>query len=107
MTFSFLPVSPASRMESNGFPMCIHVSQSTMELLKSCADWLEFGTKDIKGWSWCVFGIKSVAIANILSLFCSGKGLMTTYLAKEGDWESAIKTLEVQICGTETLGLKN
>ena len=36
-------------MESNGFPMCIHVSKPTMELLSPYEEWLEYGNKEIKG----------------------------------------------------------
>jgi hypothetical protein len=36
-------------MESNGFPMCIHISKPTMELLSPYEEWLEFGSKEIKG----------------------------------------------------------
>ena len=45
-----VPISPpASRMESNGFPMCIHVSSATQKLLHAVADWHYFGCREIKG----------------------------------------------------------
>ena len=36
-------------MESNGFPMCIHVSSATQKLLHAVADWHYFGCREIKG----------------------------------------------------------
>ena len=36
-------------MESNGFPMCIHVSEPTMALLRDAADWCQYGVREIKG----------------------------------------------------------
>ena len=36
-------------MESNGFPMCIHVSEPTMELLDDYEDWIQYGSREIKG----------------------------------------------------------
>mmetsp|Transcript_12645 Transcript_12645/g.34968 ORF Transcript_12645/g.34968 Transcript_12645/m.34968 type:complete len:404 (-) Transcript_12645:32-1243(-) len=55
-------------MESHGYPMCIHVSQATKELLEDCQEWVPAGQRYIKG-----------------------KGRMTTYLAKIGDWEEALE----------------
>ena len=39
----------ASRMESNGFPMCIHVSSATQKLLQDVGEWQYFGCREIKG----------------------------------------------------------
>jgi hypothetical protein len=36
-------------MESNGFPMCVHVSGATKELLHDVAAWVQYGVRDIKG----------------------------------------------------------
>lgn len=42
-------VNTASRMESNGFPMCVHVSVDTMQLLHDCFDFEGLGPREIKG----------------------------------------------------------
>jgi class 3 adenylate cyclase len=52
-------VNTASRMESNGFPMTIHVSDTTYSRLQHKASFTTFGERQIKG-----------------------KGAMTTYVAK-------------------------
>jgi hypothetical protein len=36
-------------MESNGFPMCIHVSSATQKLLHDVGEWQYFGCREIKG----------------------------------------------------------
>ncbi len=36
-------------MESNGFPMCIHVSSATQKLLHNVGEWQYFGCREIKG----------------------------------------------------------
>ncbi len=110
-----LPCScAASRMESNGFPMCIHISKPTMELLAPYEEWLEFGSKEIKG--SLLFhpqGARMIAPTNVneknfktvctssgqhksvITWKCAGKGVMTTYLAKLGNWEAAMASLQV------------
>ena len=39
----------ASRMESAGFPMCVHVSEATRRRLGDVMEWIDFGTREIKG----------------------------------------------------------
>lgn len=66
-------------MESNGFPMCIHVSSATKILLEDECDWIEYGSRQIKG-----------------------KGSMTTYIAKVGEWDAAIRARdEVPVLGID------
>lgn len=55
-------------MESNGFAQTIHVSDATRDKLKDVAQFCSFGQRFIKG-----------------------KGNMSTYLVKIGNWEAAIK----------------
>jgi hypothetical protein len=47
--------------------MCIHVSSATQELLNDECEWIEYSDRMIKG-----------------------KGKMTTYIAKFGQWEVCI-----------------
>ena len=46
-TFSRVPA--ASRMESAGFPMCVHVSEATRRRLGDVTEWIDFGAREIKG----------------------------------------------------------
>ncbi|KAA6426844.1 MAG: adenylate guanylate cyclase [Trebouxia sp. A1-2] len=62
-------VNVASRMESNSFPSCMHVSDAVVKGLKSQADnFVPLGERAIKG-----------------------KGNMITHLYKAGDWEQALE----------------
>ena len=49
MTGDIFLIFAASRMESNGFPMCIHVSSATQKLLEDVGEWQYFGCREIKG----------------------------------------------------------
>ncbi|KAK9828691.1 hypothetical protein WJX72_001553 [[Myrmecia] bisecta] len=60
-------VNTASRMESNGFPMCIHVSQAVVDDLQRPDAFAALGERQIKG-----------------------KGKMYTYVAKVQAWEEAL-----------------
>ena len=40
----------AIQLESSGFPMCIHVSKGTMELLLGQVEWVKYRSKNIQGW---------------------------------------------------------
>ncbi|KAK9819755.1 hypothetical protein WJX72_001989 [[Myrmecia] bisecta] len=62
-------VNMASRMESNGFPMCIHVSHNVVEDMKHSKE----------------------QFAPLGERFIKGKGSMLTYLIKFGDWEMALE----------------
>ena len=42
-------IPAASRMESAGFPMCVHVSEATRRRLGDVMEWIDFGTREIKG----------------------------------------------------------
>ena len=46
--FDFFYVA-ASRMESSGFPMCVHVSDATQKQLGNSMEWITVGTRQIKG----------------------------------------------------------
>lgn len=66
-------VNVASRMESNGFPMAVHVSDSTKR--RACgrqrklqSDFHDMGSRPIKG-----------------------KGMMRTWLVKRGKWQEAVQ----------------
>ena len=64
-------VNTASRMESNGFPMCVHLSHSTYQLVKNSAE----------------FEFSRLPIREI-----KGKGPMKTLLLHTGDWEAGYET---------------
>lgn len=65
-------VNTASRMESNGFPMCIHMSDSTYNLVaRTGEEFVAVGARNIKG-----------------------KGMMHTWLLQHGDWEAALESLK-------------
>jgi len=55
-------------MESHGFPMVIHVSNTTYEHLKDKAKFHDYGERTIKG-----------------------KGQMRTYIAEVGNYEAALR----------------
>eukprot|EP01025_Chloroclados_australasicus_P036084 TRINITY_DN36716_c0_g1_i1.p2 TRINITY_DN36716_c0_g1~~TRINITY_DN36716_c0_g1_i1.p2 ORF type:complete len:166 (+),score=16.45 TRINITY_DN36716_c0_g1_i1:1-498(+) len=61
-------VNTASRMESMGFPGCVQVSQSVLEIEPNLDNFALVGVREIKG-----------------------KGKMRTYLYKVGCWESTLK----------------
>ncbi|EKX47706.1 hypothetical protein GUITHDRAFT_69510, partial [Guillardia theta CCMP2712] len=42
-------VNTSSRMESNGFPMCVHVSKATYDVGKDFFDFVSCGGREIKG----------------------------------------------------------
>ena len=65
-------VNTASRMESNGFPMTIHMSDSTAQRAMES----QVG----KDQSFCDLGKRSI----------KGKGKMQTWLLQYGDWEAAL-----------------
>eukprot|EP00898_Chlorokybus_atmophyticus_P007811 jgi/Chlat1/8030/Chrsp71S07504 len=71
-------VNTASRMESNGFPMAVHVSESTYSRLKDKYEFVPFGQRQIKG-----------------------KGLMATYLLKYGRYREALE-MKQNLCGLQT-----
>lgn len=66
-------VNTASRMESTGFPSCIQVSESFVSVAGH-----ESGNAFDK---FCEYGEREV----------KGKGAMTTYLVKVGDWKVALE----------------
>ncbi|KAL0026791.1 hypothetical protein WJX77_001496 [Trebouxia sp. C0004] len=66
-------VNTASRMESNSFPMCIHVSQAVVDCCPVRDQFVSLGERQIKG-----------------------KGIMVTSLYKGGDWEAALERYNVQ-----------
>ncbi|GLI70739.1 hypothetical protein VaNZ11_015764 [Volvox africanus] len=64
-------VNTASRMESTGFPMCIHVSENVYQHHPNPeGELLEVGEREVKG-----------------------KGRMRTYLVRVGAWEVALRDL--------------
>ncbi|GIL82425.1 hypothetical protein Vretifemale_11416 [Volvox reticuliferus] len=64
-------VNTASRMESTGFPMCIHVSENVYRHYPNPdGELLEVGEREVKG-----------------------KGRMRTYLVRVGAWEVALRDL--------------
>uniref|UniRef100_A0A061RU06 histidine kinase n=1 Tax=Tetraselmis sp. GSL018 TaxID=582737 RepID=A0A061RU06_9CHLO len=67
-------VNTASRMESNGFPMAVHLSDSCRSLIAGSA------MEDAPG--FCDLGMRHI----------KGKGRMRTWLARHGDWESALES---------------
>ena len=69
-------VNTASRMESNGFPMCVHLSSSTYQLVKNSSE----------------FEFSRLPIREI-----KGKGPMKTLLLHTGDWEVGFETA-VEMC---------
>jgi outer membrane murein-binding lipoprotein Lpp len=64
-------VNTASRMESTGFPSCVHVSNSTYELIQAS----RMGSEVF----FCDLGARNV----------KGKGKMQSWLLQVGEWESA------------------
>ncbi|GIL60119.1 hypothetical protein Vafri_14766 [Volvox africanus] len=67
-------VNTASRMESTGFPMCIHVSENVYQHHPNPeGELLEVGEREVKG-----------------------KGRMRTYLVRVGAWEIALRDLAVR-----------
>lgn len=66
-------VNTASRMESHGFPMAIHVSDTTHALIKDVVQFHDFGTRTIKG-----------------------KGRMRTYIAEAGNYLEALSRRDEQ-----------
>ncbi|DBB18216.1 hypothetical protein WJX82_000391 [Trebouxia sp. C0006] len=66
-------VNTASRMESNSFPMCIHVSQAVVDRCPARDQFISLGERQIKG-----------------------KGIMVTSLYKGGDWEAALDRYNIQ-----------
>ena len=69
-------VNTASRMESNGFPMCVHLSNSTYQLVRK-SDEFEFSHLPVRE--------------------IKGKGPMKTLLLHAGDWEVGCETA-AEIC---------
>lgn len=67
-------VNTASRMESNGFPMTIHLSDAAHRELLMCMD----------GSSFAPLGKRAI----------KGKGTMETFLAKEGEWRAAVEATQ-------------
>jgi class 3 adenylate cyclase len=68
-------VNTASRMESTGFPMTVHISDSTFQRAMSS------GTDEE--------GFHSMGRRMV-----KGKGAMHTWLVKEGEWKAALQALE-------------
>lgn len=77
-------VNVASRMESNSFPSCMHVSDAVVQGLQAQADkFVPLGERAIKG-----------------------KGNMVTHLYKVGDWEEALTKFKASQA-EESLALAN
>jgi len=66
-------VNTASRMESNGFPMTVHMSDATMQ--RACAH------SDMDEGRFYSMGRRPI----------KGKGMMQTWLLKEGNWRAAVR----------------
>jgi class 3 adenylate cyclase/ActR/RegA family two-component response regulator len=72
-------VNTASRMESHGFPMTVHISDATFQ--RACME--EFNT----------YGFHDLGQRAI-----KGKGHMQTWLVEEGEWIAAVHDFEKNLC---------
>ena len=69
-------VNTASRMQTTGFPMCVHVSDEFRRIVGNNELFADAGPRNIKG-----------------------KGVMNTHFLRCGDWEEALKVREVRAEG--------
>jgi class 3 adenylate cyclase len=80
-------VNTSSRMESNGFPMTVHCSESTYHELSMGSD----GGGGMGGRRKSQLGEACISLG---SRQIKGKGAMTTYLVKYGLWEEALALMK-------------
>ena len=77
-------VNVASRMESTSFSSCVQLSRSTRELYRAQQQRLSLDAASRESMDFECLGPRGI----------KGKGAMTTFLAKVGDWEEAVKHLD-------------